>query len=310
MRKAFIILAHQMPEQLNILLRQLLHDPENEIFIHVNKLSEDIIPGIMRDGRVHISPNNIKIHWGSDEILQATLNMFREVTDYPAAFEYVMVISGQDLLVRQGLDEFLTEHNGRVFIDARTSSETRSADFFDRYTRARVLYKWPEIYRRRYDFRLHPVRLLRTVRFRMFFRGVPFGRKKTDYPTDGMRFTKDYYWCALPRRVVEYILRFIGENPGYLSIYKDAFQPEEGFIATLILNSDYPDEEVFVNGECRSLTYTNTIENNHAPVLKTEDIKAIEASGRFFARKFDQRVDAKVIEYFRDKILGESEGDA
>ncbi len=44
MKKAVIVLVHQLPEQVNIFLEQLLVDKETDIYVHVNKLYENIIP--------------------------------------------------------------------------------------------------------------------------------------------------------------------------------------------------------------------------------------------------------------------------
>ena len=301
MKKAIIVLAHQKPAQLNMLLRQLLVDPQIDVFIHVNKLNENIIPDILQNERVKVSKNNIPIHWGSDEILAATLNMYREVLKSGAPYEYILVISGQDMLVRNGLDEFLTEHKGKIFIDMCNKPTPESIHSFDMCVRARALYTWPEIYRRRIDFRYNPVRIMRAIRYRSFLKGIPFCKKKIDYDVSKMTFYKDFYWNALPVETVEYILDFIDKNPTYMSIYHEAYQPEEGFISTLIINSGYQGDPELLQGKGKSLTFTKDMENNHAPLLGMDDVEMIESSGCFFARKFDVDYDSTVINHFMEK---------
>lgn len=305
MKKAIIIFAHQKPEQVNILLSQLLLDKETDIYIHVNKLCSSIIDGIMVHQRVKLIKNNYSIHWGSDEILHATISIFKEIIETGIQYEYFLIISGQDILVKKNLDEFLSNNNGKIYIDLCNKPSEDSIREFDMYVRARVLYKWPERMRRRIDFRYNPVRIARAIRFRLFKKGFPYCKKKIDYNVDQMVFYKDFYWCALPVDVVTYILGFLDDNPGYMSIYHEAYQPEEGFISTLIINSGYLKQQDILVG--RSLTFTRDMENNHAPLLSAKDIKDIEESGMFFARKFDIDFDKEVIDYFVKKTQEDGE---
>lgn len=295
MKKAFIILAHQLPEQLNVFTEQILCDSESEAFIHVNKLCENIIPKINLNERVHISKNNIAIHWGSDEVLQALLIMMKEVLDYNKTFDYVIICTGQDLLINNGLDDFLKTNYGKVIIEVCKAE----GDFYNRYVRARLLYKWPEIYRRKYDFRYHPFRLMRAIRYRYTLTGKwPFSKKKVDYDVSNMTFFKDWYWSAIPIDVVSFIINFMSNNPTYWSIYKNGYLPEEGFITTLLMNNGMSDRLLD-----KTMTYIKPMRNNHPPIFTVSDIDELEICGCSIARKFDMRVDGKVIEYYKDKLL-------
>lgn len=293
MKKAFIILAHQLPEQLNIFTEQILSDPESEVFIHINKLCENIIPQIKVDDRIHICKNNVEIYWGDDGILRAILNSYKEVLQSPKEFEYVFVCTGQDLLVKTDIDNYLALYPNKVIIEEQQAD----GDFYHRYIRGRLLYKWPVLYRRKYDFRYHPLRIMRALHYRLTLMGWPIMRKKIEYDTSHMVFYKDWFWCAVPIDIVKYINDFIECNPKYMTIYKDAYIPEEGFITTLLKNGGLGDRLVSL-----STTYIKPMRNNHPPILKIDDIDAIECSGCLFARKFDMRVDSIVIEYFRSKF--------
>lgn len=296
MKKAFIILAHQLPQQLNIFIEQILNDPESEIFIHVNKLCESIIPEINASSeRVHISKNNIAIHWGSDEILKAMLVMYREIINIETEYDYVLLCSAQDLMISSGLDSYLRRNYGKVIIEQCKGN----GDFFDRYVRGRLLYKWPKLYRRKYDFRYHPVKIMRAIRYRYTLTGWwPFSKKKIDYDITGMKFYKDWQWSAMPIDIVKFIIDYMDKHPTYWSIYKDGYLPEECFITTLLHNNGLSDRILDT-----TFTYIKPMQNSHPPILTMSDINELEKSGKFFARKFDVRVDKDVIDYFRKKIL-------
>lgn len=304
MNKAVIILAHQLPEQLNIFINQLLVDEETtDIYIHVNKKNQDIIPQIKKNDRVFVSDNNIAINWGSDEILKALIIMLREILNSGRYYKYILLASGQDLLVRSGLDEYLETHDGQVFIDS-WNSDLKSIDLF---RRAMLLARWPSVLRRKFDFKFHPLRIIRSLRIRLFLIGFPILRKKVGFDVSSITFYQNYFWCALPYDVAQYILYYIDTTPEYWQIYENALIPEESFVSTIIMNSEYSKRIHFTNGKSCSLTYTDTVQNNHMPVIKISDIKSIDESNAFFARKFDYRIDKVVVDYFIQKTKSSKE---
>lgn len=300
MKKAIIVIAHQKPEQLNLFLEQLLHDQDTYVFLHINKLCEDILPSIKRQERLVITENRFVIHWGSDEILQAILSLFTEILKSAIAFEYVLICTGQDLLIKSDLDRFLSKHKNQVFVDC----DNRETQYMDLYERARLLYRWPEVYRRKYDNRYHPFRILRSIHFRTLLKQPPFGKKIVDYDVTQMTFYKDYWQCGLPIEVVEYILKFISDNPGYMDIYKGAYIPEEGFITTIVMNSKYKSRIVFHGNISESITLRGDERNDHPIIFTMKDLERLDNSDCYFARKFDIDVDREIIQYLVERVKG------
>ena len=304
MKKAIIIMAHQKPEQINIFLKQLLFDKETYIFIHVNKLCESIIPSILRHERIIISKNNIVVHWGSDNFLKAELIMLREVLSYPIPFEYILINSGQELLVKKGLDEFLTKNKGKCFVDRDIFEHTAAND---RRARAFLLYHWPEICRRQYDSKWNPFRILRRAHIEICKTGTCLFRKKIHYDFKDITFYKSFFWCALPRSIVEFLIHFAETEHEFMKIYNNALVAEEYFVATIVMmNPDLRWTMQYNSGNSYSLVYTKPHVNSHSPLLGKQDIEELENSGAFFARKFDIDYDKEVIEYFYNKITGKS----
>lgn len=289
MKKAFIILAHHLPKQLNIFINQLLADPENDIFVHVNKKNETLKKEIIKDERVFVTDQNIEITWGSDDILKAIIIMLKQVKNAQRNYKYVLICSGQDLLVKDGLDKFLTDNQGKVFIDGYEDDKKR---------RAFLLHEWPEKYRRLIDNKLHPVKLFRRFRLEVFRLGVPIKTKNVKFNVSSVTFYRNWFWCAMPDFVVSYIIDFLDKNPTFWEIYDEALVPEEGFFSTIIMNSQYKDCIDYVDGRSQSLTYDGPRYNGHSSLITMKDIDRVEKSGKFFARKFDITKDKDVIEYF------------
>ena len=294
MKNAFIVLAHQLPNQLNSFLTQLLHNPENDIYVHINRINSNIIPEILQSERVHISENNICIHWGSDEILKAVLLMYKEVINSNKDYHYVVVCTGQDLLVKQGLGSFLDNCNNQIFIDSKHADQV--------FARSKLFHTWPEVYRRKYDKKFHPIRIMRGGRF-ILLKYFPFlFKKKIDEKWRKLDFYYDTFWHAFPFEVVKYIDKFLADNPSFMDMYRNAIIPEEHFFTTLIMQSPYKEYISFSSGSSHSLTYTKGVTNNHSVVLRESDIGDISKSNRYLARKFDCRIDSGVIKYFEKNI--------
>lgn len=293
MKNAIILLVHQLPEQVNIFLTQLLKDTSMDIYIHINKRYDSIRGQLLKDDRVFISTNNIEITWGSDEVLKATLLMLREVAKSGDEYGYVLINTGQDLLVKKGIDHFLEEHTKQIFFEGYKQDARR---------RAFLLYKWPSRYRRLMDSKFNPNKILRRIRLELFSKGWPWCKKKLCVETKNIVFYRNWFWGAMPLEVVHYILDFVDKNPSYMEIYENALVPEEGFFLTLIMQSKYKDFVHFHDGHTDSLTNVLERSNGHPTVVKYEDIEEINDSSFYFARKFDIRVDKRVVEYYYNVI--------
>ena len=204
-------------------------------------------------------------------------------------YQYILLCSGQDLLVRDGLDAFLTDNYGKVFTEGY---------FDDRTRRAFLLHDWPDRYRNLMDFTFHPVKMMRRLRLEIFKAGIPLAVKKVNYDVSSINFYLNLFWAAMPTFIVEYIIDFLDKNPTFWEIYDKALVAEEGFFLTIIMNSQYKNCVDFIDGKCHALTYSVHTRKGHSSVITMKDIDAIKASGRFFARKFDIRADKEVVAYF------------
>ena len=300
MKKAFILVAHQLPEQVNILIHQLISDGETDVFVHVDKKVEATIKDKIEKGNhIFFIKNNVSINWGENGLLRATLNSYREILATGNDYKYVFMVTGQDLLVKDGLDEYLEKNNGRAFIDC----DNDRPKYYDRFKRAMLLHPWPKVFLKRYDFKLNPIKILRALRLRTYMIFPWLNMKKLSFNVDAIQFYYDKVWHAFPIDIVKYIITFLDENPSFWEIYENSFMADEGFFTTVIRNSPYRDCIVFENQKCHSITFNKKAVNNHPPILTMEDVKEIElAESCYFARKFDSRIDNKVIEYFGNTI--------
>ena len=303
MKKAFIIMAHQKPQMINNFICQILNEnPLNDIFVHVNKDYECILPEIYKNSRVYICENRLSIRWGRDTFLQAILLMFKMVIDQQKEYDYVIVCSGQDMFVKKGLDDFLDKNYGQMFIDC----DGKNIDENDRYRRALLLHKFPNLLKNKFDYKYNPLKMMRSLLIRLYIKCPNLFKKKCDFNTENMTFYYDKFWQITPYELVKYIIKYLSDNPDFMSIYYGGFMTDESFFSTIIMNSQYKDRIHFYDGCSKSYTYISRIVNNHPNVITMDDIESITDSGCFFARKFDDKIDENVIAYYLKMFGGKN----
>lgn len=294
-KNAIAILVHQMPEQVNMFLSQLLVGTSMDIYLHVDKKvdSEEFRNRIIKDERIKFSKENTTCRWSDVGILKGILLATKDAVESGIDYNYVLCGTGQDLLIRNGLDDFLDQYGKKVFVHGYEDNRTR---------RAFIMHKWPDFYRQLIDFKLHPVKILRRARIE-FFKLFPIWEKKTKVDVSNLVFYYYDMWTALPLEVARYVVEFWQNNPDFMKMYDDALVPEETYMLTVIMNSKYKDwVEYEDNGESQDLYYLKGFGNGHPYVVTMDDIPILEASGKFFSRKFDIRKDREVVEYFCNKI--------
>ncbi len=295
MDKAVLCIAHKEPEQINILLKQLLTDANGctDIYIHLDKKAEAIKSKILDNPHVFFIENNHSVTWGDDSNVRMLVDCFTEIIGYGKNYDYFQICTGQDLMVRQGLDQYLENNRGKVFIEISKN---------DNYVKNLLFHRYPKCFQK--DVSGSIIKTAAKLAFTLLSRTGLIPRKRMDYDVDSLDFYCSYNWSFMPYETLLYIHRFLDENPGFLTIYWDTRVPEDGFLGTLIRNSPYRDQVVFHEDGIRgnSLTYHRGMSGCHMLNLRLQDIPLIERSGAFMGRKFDMRTNPEVVDYFASKV--------
>lgn len=296
-RVAYMLQIHNRPEQVNKFIKQLLSGDEADIYIHIDQKSYQSIKGQIIEGpHVMVLPESIDCEWGDISQIDTTLLLLHAVMASNKSYDYVCLRSGQDLLVKDGFHDYLSENKGSVFLNYRSMTNEL----------ALVELSWPKITRRRYTS-AHPVRIYRRMIQEFHRIGLTLLPNRNYWPRD-YSFYKGSQWFTIPFPVAKYIVEFLKENEWYHQYFENTLIPDESFFHTLIMNSPYKDD--VVNDNLLFLKWGVTLRDRNSPqYLTEEDIPAIEKSEHFFARKFDEKVDSTVVDYFTRKyrIRNESE---
>jgi hypothetical protein len=295
-RTAYIIQIHKNPNQVNLFIKQLISGQHADVFIHIDKKNEHLKKHIIESPYVHILSNNIECEWGDISQVDTTLLLLKEVISSQKQYDFVCLRSGQDLLVKKGFEEFLFKNRNKIFMSFKLVSEKDLGQ---------MKIKWPKITRRRYTSK-HPIRIYRSVLLFLFRKGLNLFPNPSQMPKE-ITFYKGSQWFTIPFEVAKYMIEYLDHNEWYYKFFEYTLVPDECFFHTLIMNSPY--KANVVNNHLYFMKWGQTLSARNSPQdLTTKDIKMIEESGQFFARKFDETIDYEVVDFFANSIkLGDSE---
>lgn len=280
MRIVYVILAHRLPEQLERLVRRL-STPNALFLVHINRRSDDAVLENAR-GRLADLDNVVflrrsKLYWGGFGHVRATIEALDELERRSVQYDYVALLTGQDYPIKPAakIERMLAESGGTSFM-AHDRLPGGWADGMKRIThwhsrRVGVARGW----------HLHlPIR-------RRFPQGlVPYGGSS-------------YWW--LSHEAVEYVQRFIAEQPRAYRFFKHVDVPDEIFFHTVVMNS--PLRESVVNDELRLVDWTR----EPLPwVFGAGDLETLRRSPKLLARKFDVTIDSEILDLIDSELLVES----
>jgi hypothetical protein len=286
-RLAVCILCHKNPRQINHLLSLLDHEWVS-VYIHVDTKS-GIEKYLALPRNATIISNRISVQWGSIDQIFATLNLLSHARDRGGDFDYVTLLSGQDLPTRplEQFQQFLEQNSGRQFMrHFRLPSSNWT------FGLERLQYYWP------------------SQIWDQTAKGyTKIGRAFVDYVQShflrDLRHLPPLYggstWFTITRQMMTYCLDYVEENPGYLHSFLSSAMADEIFFQTIVLN--HASQDIVVNDD---LVYVDWSSGPETPrVLRVTDIDKMRESHTFFARKFDLDVDATIVDSVTNIVRGQ-----
>ena len=270
MKIGYIITAHTLPGHLVRLVRRLTSD-NARFFVHVDRRAPDeVFAAVERElgGRpdVLLLPRH-PVHWCSFGQVRPALEGVEAVLSSPEHVDYAVLLTGQDYPLRSpaAIESTLADADGRSFITYRPST----GRFLERLTR----WHWHGTVRGR--------------RVRLPNRFVPV-RVPRRLPAGLVPYNGSAHWC-LSRECLELVAR---RDPALDDFFRWSACPDESFFQTILMSSALA--ETLINDDLR---YTDWSEGGPSPrVLTVYDLERMRRSPALFARKFDPRVDAEVID--------------
>jgi hypothetical protein len=289
MKICYVISSYKLPEQVIRLVRKL-NSPNAYFFIHVDKRSEDQVFLSIKDALKSFDNVVFLIrhpsHYGSFGHVRITLKAINLALQSHPDFDYMVLLTGQDYPIKSNayIQDFLTRNYGKSFISYYTLDDSYAGKWRERLGR---LYYFDE----KGSHTFPGDKLVRHILFKL--RKVSKNSQDPElfFPAGLTPFFGNAYW-VLHRKHIEYIARFIRQNPDYVRFFKHTRVPDEVFFHSILLNSvdcsDIENDDLF---------YIDWSEKKSSPtILTSEHLIALQSTEDLFARKFDITVGSAILD--------------
>ena len=275
MKHAYLILAHNEPELLSLLIERL-DDARNDIYIHFDR-KLTVLPDVKtRHAGLYILKDRVDVRWADVSMLEAEYKLFHAVVDSGCQYSHHHLISGVDLPLKNQdyIHSFFAQHYGKEFIGLHQRPMNSRAD--------RALHYWHPFAR---SFRgsgaIYEVK--RIFRFLAVRSQVLLGiRRNTRIP-----FHKGGQWVSITRELVDYLLE---QEERALTIFAHTFGADEYFIPTLIWGTPFIERLFDATDESRgAMRYIGWRDDGQLIDFTPQDLPALQQTEYIFARKFNSR---------------------
>ncbi|GIV33732.1 MAG: hypothetical protein KatS3mg031_1267 [Chitinophagales bacterium] len=111
-------------------------------------------------------------------------------------------------------------------------------------------------------------------------------------------------WFSVTRDCTEYIVHTARQHPELKKFFKHTLLSDESFFSTILAHSPY----MLQLAQCnyRYIRWSGSGPRTHPVILTREDLPALKASDKLFARKFDISVDSTILDLIDREILFKS----
>jgi len=292
LRHAYLITAHNKKAQL-INLLNLLDDPSNDIYIHIDKkaqgFDEEELRAAAPNSRVFFAPRQ-DARWGSEVFIDAIVSLICLASEEEHAFYHLL--SGVDLPLKsqREIHAYFSAHMGEEFIS------------FERETAKPTLIEG-RIARWHWRQPVNP--LLKKLHRRLAPLSVSLQKmlgvnRIKDVP---VVFQKGGVWFSITHALARYVAE---QMPLYRAYYRHSSCADEIWLQTLVANSPFMEKRAYMGWDdemAATMRYVDWTRGGASPrTLTSADYDMLMNSGMLFARKFDESVDADVIARISETI--------
>ena len=275
MKHAYLILAHNEPELLSLLVERL-DDVRNDIYIHFDrKLS--VLPDIKTlHAGLYILKDRVDVRWADVSMLEAEYKLFHAVVDSGSQYSHHHLISGVDLPLKNQdyIHSFFAQHQGKEFVGLHQRPMNSHAD--------RALHYWHPFTR---SFRGSGCvfAIKRILRYLVIQTQVLLGiRRNTTIP-----FHKGGQWVSITRELIDYLLE---QEDRAFTIFSRTFGADEYFVPTLIWDTPFMERLFDATDESRgAMRYIGWRADGQLIDFTSQDLPALQQTEYLFARKFNSR---------------------
>ncbi len=286
-RHAYLIICHN---NYNILKKLLfvLDDDRNDIFLHVDKkwnnFDKSQTTKLIKKATITFV-KNYKVSWGGYSMVKCTLSLLREAVKTPHS--YYHLISGVDLPLKTQdyIHNFFEKNNGQEFISVDNDSNCYEGNC----DRVKYYYVLQEIIGRSDTGINKYIRILHNLSLKI--------QKQLKINRLGEledKIHKGSQWFSITHEFARYVL----ENKKFIrKHFSMSVCSDELFMQTLAMNSKFKDN--ISNFQTRYIDW----KRGTPYTFKSEDYDELIGADGLFARKFDEKIDIKIVDAIYDFVI-------
>ena len=275
MKHAYLILAHNEPELLSLLIGRL-DDARNDIYIHFDR-KLTVLPEVKtQHAGLYILKDRVDVRWADVSMIEAEYKLFHAVVDSGCQYSHHHLISGVDLPLKNQdyIHSFFAQHQGKEFVGLHQRPMNRHAD--------RALHYWHPFTR---SFRGSGCvfAIKRILRYLIVQTQVLLGiRRNTTIP-----FHKGGQWVSITRELIDYLLE---QEDRAFTIFSRTFGADEYFVPTLIWDTPFMGRLFDATDESRgAMRYIGWRADGQLIDFTPQDLPVLQQTEYLFARKFNSR---------------------
>ncbi|RNA63912.1 glycosyl transferase [Chryseobacterium nematophagum] len=269
---AYLILVHRLPNQFKRLFKAI-YESTNFYLVHIDKkanpkIIDDVRKFLKEYPNVHLLKSE-NVVWGGYSMVQAELDGMKYLLNINAKWDYFINLSGQDypLKSQKIIKEFLSNNFGKSYIKITDQEKNRPE------TMNRIENYFEEL----------EDRISEKTHKRSFMKDV--------IPYIGGQ------WMILTRNCCEFVCNNI-EVKKFEDYYLNTLIADESFFQTVLMNTSF--NGTLVNDDKRAIIWIPDGDIKLRPKTFTKtDLGFLQNGNYLFARKFDDAVDSKIIDYIK-----------
>lgn len=289
-KHAYLIMAHKNDFTFHTLLK-LLDDSRNTLFVHMDDKVRNYDPAeiekmVTRATLIH-EKDRKNVRWGGYSLIAAELTLLNTATEF-GYFDYYHLISGEDLPIKTQdyIHNFFDEKNGKEFV------HFSSPDFAFLY-RVKYYYIFQEFLNK--DSRIR-IRLDEWSRYLQEFLHIHRNRNIT--------FRMGSNWFSITDELARYI---ISKKKWIRKTFKHTLCCDEVFLQTLVINSEFKNKLYIPTDISCEESNQRHIDwgrgDGCSPwIFRIDDAEELKNSPMLFSRKFNCKVDKRIIECIVDYL--------
>lgn len=284
-KQAYLIMAHDDPELLEILLK-LLDAPYNDIYLHIDRKADldlNRMKSWVAESKLCFV-ERMDVKWGHYTLAECEIRLLKEAIK--EKHSYYHLLSGHDLPIkpRKEIYDFFEQNAGVEYIAYNRPVISESA--------LRGLTRYYGVFRNQFLERVSQ-KVQRTMKI---------DRSKKYRLT----YMKGSNWFSITHELAEYV---VANEKICKKMFRYTRNSDEAFLQTLAYNSEFKkrlhtdfcdlnyrvleSEKVMAN--YRTMEWPDKLGTAHPKVLTMSDLRALKTSKAFWARKFDSKTDSEII---------------